>query len=256
MTRDAVQHEFGYFGKIPTLGDFVHQVLPQDFANGFHEWLQQSMADGREALGDEFLTYYLNCPAWKFLMTAGVCGAQPVVGLTIPSVDRVGRYFNFTLATVLPPDCDPIAYALFNRPGFEQLEAAALDILEQDLGTQEIELRVRDIAPKFRPAGNARRSVNVETGYIRVSLDESLPLYAQAGALLNDRLVRDLGAFSAWWYGQEGQSTSNLWACSGLPTAQAYVELLTLQQLPEGGSERGTYIDRILAGEAGGIGPC
>lgn len=250
VTREAAQYEFGYFGKIPTLGDFVHQVLPQDFANGFHEWLQQSMAHGREALGDEFLTYYLNCPAWKFLMTAGVCGAQPVVGLTIPSVDRVGRYFNFTLATVLPQDCDPIAYALSNQIGFEQLEVAALDILEQDLSTQEIELRVRDIAPQFQPAGNARRSVNAESGYIRVSLDESLPLYAQTGALLNDRLARELGAFSGWWYGQEGQSASNLWVCSGLPSAQAYVELLTLQQLPRGGSEDGNSIDRIIAGEA------
>lgn len=250
MTRDTVQHEFGYFGKIPTLGDFVHQVLPQDFANGFHEWLQQSMAHGREALGDEFLTYYLNCPAWKFVMAAGVCGAQPVAGLTIPSVDRVGRYFNFTLATVLPMDCDAIAYALSNRAGFEQLEVAALDILEQDLGTQEIELRVRDIAPQFRPGGDARRSVHAEDGYIRVSLDEPLPLYAQVGALLNDRLVRDLGPFSAWWYGLEGQSTSNLWVCSGLPAAQAYVELLTLQQLPAAGTEKLNYIDRIIAGEA------
>lgn len=250
MTRNTTQHEFGYFGKIPTFGDFVHQILPQDFANAFHEWLQQSMAHGRESLGDAFLTYYLNCPAWKFLMAPGVCGAQPVAGVTIPSVDRVGRYFNFTLATVLPMDCDPIAYALFNRIGFEHLEAAALDILEQALGRDELELRVREITPQFQPAGNARRSVIAETGYLRVSLDEPLPLYAQAGALLNDQLVRNLGEFSAWWYGLEGQSTSNLWVCRGLPTVQAYLELLTSQEVPEHGSGEGNYIDRIIAGEA------
>ena len=79
MSGAVEQNGFGYFGKLPTLGDFIHQVLPQDFANRWHEWLQQSMASARTALGDEFLRYYLNCPAWKFLMDEGVCGAQPLL---------------------------------------------------------------------------------------------------------------------------------------------------------------------------------
>jgi type VI secretion system protein ImpM len=247
MSRELAQYEFGYFGKIPTLGDFVHQVLPQDFANGFHEWLQRSMASARDSLGDQFLTCYLNCPAWKFLLAAGVCGAQPIVGLTIPSVDRVGRYFNFTLATVLPMDSDPIAYALSNRPGLRALESLALDILEQDFTRDQIEQAVRGITQQFTAAPDVRRGVRSEEGYVTVSLDQPRPLADQASTLLSHLVTLQLGAFSAWWYGLEGLSTSNLVVCSGMPSAKAYLELLTLQNPPA--AEEMDYIDKVIAGE-------
>lgn len=249
MSSETVQHEFGYFGKLPTLGDFVHRSLPQDFANRFHEWLQASMAQGRESLGESYLAYYLNCPAWKFLMSAGVCGAQPIIGLTIPSVDRVGRYFNFTIASVLPLDCDPIAYALANRAGFEQLESVALDVLEQDPSRDDIDAMIQDLALHFAPAGSARRSIVDQADFVHVSLDAPLPLYAQAGALLSHRLERELGPFSGWWFGLEGQSASNLILCSGLPSSSVYLELLTLQNPVEVTVEDKSYIDQVIAGE-------
>jgi type VI secretion system protein ImpM len=249
MSAGAVQYEFGYFGKLPTLGDFVHQSLPQDFANRFHEWLQATMAGARETLGDDFLTYYLNCPAWKFLMSAGVCGAQPMAGLTIPSVDRVGRYFNFTIATVLPLDCDPIAYALANRDGFEHLELVALDVLERDPPKDEIDSMVQGLGPQFSPAGSAGRSMADQSEFIHVSLDEPLPLCAQAGVLLSDRLERELGPFSGWWFGREGQSTSNLIVCGGMPSASVYLELLTLQNPLDASAEDKSYVDKVIAGE-------
>lgn len=251
MSRESVQHEFGFFGKIPTLGDFVHQVLPQDFANGFHEWLQRSMAGARDALGDQFLTCYLNCPAWQFLLAAGVCGAQPVVGLTIPSIDRVGRYFNFTLATVLPMDSDPIAYALANRPGLSALEGLALDILEQDFTRDQIEQAVRGITQQFTAVPDVRRAVRSEQDYLAVLLDQPLPMADQVGTLLSHLVSRQMGAYSAWWYGMEGQSTSNLVVCSGMPSAKAYLELLTLHNPPAVAAEEVDYIDRIIAGDVG-----
>jgi len=249
MKNDDAQYVFGYFGKIPTLGDFVHQVLPQDFANGFHEWLQISMAGARESLGEEFLTYYLNCPAWKFLMAPGVCGEQPIVGLTIPSVDRVGRYFNFTLATVLPMDSDPIAYALSNRLGLRALEVLALDILEQDFTREQIETGVRDIAQQFTAAPDVRRTVRSGADYIEVALDKPLPLAEQASTLMSHLLANQLGAYSAWWYGMEGQSSSNLAVCKGMPSSEIYLKLLTLHNPPEKTEEPVDPIDRILAGE-------
>lgn len=251
MRREAVQYEFGFFGKIPTLGDFVHQVLPQDFANGFHEWLQRSMAGARDTLGDQFLTCYLNCPAWKFALAGGVCGAQPIVGLTIPSVDRVGRYFNFTLATVLPMDSDPIAYALANRPGLRALESLALDILEQDFSREGIEQAVRGITQQFTAAPDVRRAVKSEEDYLAVFLDQPLPLAEQASTLLSHLISRQLGAYSAWWYGMEGQSASNFVVCRGMPSVKAYLELLTLHHPPAAAPEGTDSIDRIIAADAG-----
>ena len=186
MTIEAVQNEFGYFGKLPTVGDFIHQVLPQDFANGFHEWLQLSMAQTRESLGDEFLTCYLNCPSWKFITSPGVCGAQAVAGITIPSVDQVGRYFNFTLATVLPLDTDPIAYVMANRAGFKAVELLALDILDSDYSTEQVEMKVRETSLQFHSLQPARNVVEIKTDHLHISLDLPLPFADQASTLFRN----------------------------------------------------------------------
>ena len=50
VMNENIQNAFGYFGKLPSWGDFIQQLLPQDFANGWHEWLQISMASARESL--------------------------------------------------------------------------------------------------------------------------------------------------------------------------------------------------------------
>lgn len=47
LTTYSVQNEFGYFGTLPALGDIVDPLRPQDFANGWHEWQQQSNVAAR-----------------------------------------------------------------------------------------------------------------------------------------------------------------------------------------------------------------
>ena len=249
MTQAGEQLEFGYFGKLPILGDFIHQLLPQDFANTWHEWLQRSMADARESMGDDFLPYYLNCPAWKFLLTPGVCGAQAVAGLTIPSVDKVGRYFNFTLATMLPEGVDPCAYALNNREGFKALEQVALDILEQDFEKPQLEVKVRELARAFSMVPPARHRIETHDDHLVLSQDFARPFADQSGALLTQLLSRDLGGFSIWWYGLEGQTKSQMMVCKGLPSTEAYLELLSLGQATEPPEEDRNYVDRIIAGD-------
>lgn len=251
MSIEGTQNDFGYFGKLPMLGDFIHQVLPQDFANGFHEWLQLSMAQARESLGEEFLSYYLNCPTWRFVMTAGVCGAQAIAGLTIPSVDKVGRYFNFTLATVLAADTDPVAYVMANRSGFRALENLALDILEADYPKEEIELKVRETSLQFHASPPAHSEVEIDMDNIRIAHDQSLPFSCQASTLLTHLIERDFGGFSAWWYGQEGQIRSNMVVCQGMPSSDIYLRLLTLANPPEPKEKEMDYIDKIIAGDDG-----
>ena len=250
MSSESAQNPFGYFGKLPSFGDFVHQVLPQDFATRFHEWLQLSMAAGRDALGEDFLRCYLNCPAWKFIASRGVCGEQPVVGITIPSVDRVGRYFNFTLATVLPLDTNPVAYVIGNTDGFRELEDTALDILENDYGKDEIENLVRQLALKFDAAGEGRSTVDPSADSIRLSLDHPSAFWEQAATLRPGLLARDLGECSFWWYGQQGQDQSRMVVSSGMLSANDYLHMLSQGNPVEQPETEINYIDRIIAGEA------
>lgn len=250
MSSERVQNEFGYFGKLPAWGDFIQQLLPQDFANHWHEWLQQAMADARESLGDSFLTYYLNCPAWKFLLAPGVCGEQAVVGLTIPSVDRVGRYFNFTIAAVLPQNSDPCSYVMNNHDGLAELENLALDILEQDYPKDVMERKLQDLSLSFRGGSESAHKIETANDYLRITQNQALPFIDQAGVLISHLAAQQLQNFSMWWYGQVGQIQSQLLVCNGLPTADVYRNLLTLNHPPEPEAKSMDYIDQIIAGDA------
>ena len=69
-------------------------------------WLRECLAASRAALGERWLDLYLTSPAWRFVCAAGRLRPAPVIGLMVPSVDRVGRYFPLTLVAELPDDVE------------------------------------------------------------------------------------------------------------------------------------------------------
>lgn len=88
----------GFYGKLPSEGDFVTRRLPWEFTSAWDDWLQQGMQASRNALGAGWLARYLAAPVWRFQLAPGVCGPLGWRGLFFASVDRVGRYFPLTLA--------------------------------------------------------------------------------------------------------------------------------------------------------------
>jgi type VI secretion system protein ImpM len=88
----------GFYGKLPSEGDFVTRRLPWEFTSVWDDWLQQGMQASRAALGERWLALYLSAPIWRFQVAPGVCGPVGWRGLFFASVDRVGRYFPLTLA--------------------------------------------------------------------------------------------------------------------------------------------------------------
>jgi type VI secretion system protein ImpM len=88
----------GFYGKLPSEGDFVSRRLPWEFTSAWDDWLQQGLQASRGALGERWLELYLSAPVWRFQLAPGVCGPLAWRGLFFASVDRVGRYFPLTLA--------------------------------------------------------------------------------------------------------------------------------------------------------------
>ncbi len=96
------ENQPGFFGKLPARGDFVSRRLDHKFRAGFDEWLQKSIAISQRQLGEGWLPAYLNAPIWRFVLGPDLCGEAPAIGVMMPSVDRVGRYFPLVLAAQLP----------------------------------------------------------------------------------------------------------------------------------------------------------
>jgi len=123
---------FGAFGKIPALGDFFRIAPPVGFVEVWDGWLQHGILDARAWLGTRWDGCYLSAPIWRFSLGAGLAGPLPVVGVLMPSVDRVGRQFPLTLMAAVahpPPGFHDHATTAAT---FEALETIALRALDDD----------------------------------------------------------------------------------------------------------------------------
>lgn len=92
----------GFAGKIPARGDFVHGGLPRDFVEPWYDWLERALAGSRAMMGEAWLDAFLEAPVWRFVLPPDLCGPRAAMGLMLPSVDKVGRYFPLTFAALSP----------------------------------------------------------------------------------------------------------------------------------------------------------
>jgi len=142
----AVNLTLGFYGKLPSLGDFVSRRLPQEFISSWDSWLQSSLAASHEILGEQWLQSYLTCPIWRFALSPGLCGKDAWLGIVMPSVDRVGRYFPLTIACKVTTHAPLINVFSESCDWFEELESVALTALENDLAVEEFDEMVKGIA--------------------------------------------------------------------------------------------------------------
>jgi type VI secretion system protein ImpM len=124
----------GFYGKIPVRGDFVRDGLPVDFVTAWDEWWQSSLTSSRAHWGERWNGLWMEAPIWRFALSPGLCGAGAVIGLWLPSTDRVGRLFPLSLLRVAPDWS-----GLHDGTGFlDAAEAAGLAALEQDHGPDQL----------------------------------------------------------------------------------------------------------------------
>ena len=121
--------QIGFFGKIPSRGDFVRAGLPRSFISPWDEWLQAMLPASREALGETWQDAWMVAPIWRFLIQPGICGPDAVLGVFMPSVDRAGRYFPLTLACV----ANRLDAAEDAQSWLDGAEAAGIAALEHDI---------------------------------------------------------------------------------------------------------------------------
>jgi len=137
----------GFYGKLPSQGDFVSRRLPWEFTAAWDDWLQQGLAASRAALGERWLGAYLSAPVWRFQLARGVCGPLGWRGFFFASVDRVGRYFPLTVA-VADAAADVPSLATLSGEGERWLECedCALAALDPKLAIDDFDRSVQALA--------------------------------------------------------------------------------------------------------------
>jgi type VI secretion system protein ImpM len=155
----------GFYGKIPSEGDFVSRRLPWAFTSAWDDWLQRGLLASREALGPGWLARYLSAPIWRFELAPGVCGPLGWRGVFFASVDRVGRYFPLTVAFAHaasgPAGVSGVQALAADDAAWLAIEDAALAGLDPALGVDAFDRLIDALAAPAAAAASASASARV-----------------------------------------------------------------------------------------------
>ncbi|MFK7837094.1 MAG: type VI secretion system-associated protein TagF [Sulfitobacter sp.] len=138
---------YGAFGKMPSMGDFFHLNAPSAFVRAWDAWLQGAMMTSAEAGGTAWDDQYMTAPIWRFALSPGLAGAAKIIGVLMPSVDRVGR--RFPLALMAPLDREgPVALDHLTLDAtYEALEDVALASLEDGMDRERLSETLGNVPP-------------------------------------------------------------------------------------------------------------
>lgn len=138
MSSDSLV--FGFYGKVPSTGDFVSRGLEQPRLSVIDGWFQHGLMElfRRDA---NWLESYLVAPVWNFLVPAGQWGKRAQCGALMASVDRVGRYFPLVVLAevgVMGVDWRSLAH-------LHALTATIPSVLQEFLSPDEFADRLRGL---------------------------------------------------------------------------------------------------------------
>jgi type VI secretion system protein ImpM len=215
----------GFFGKLPSLGDFVTRDLPRDFLDAWDDWLQRSIAESKSALGEAWLPTYLHSPIWRFVLLPGVCGEKGWAGIMMPSVDKVGRYFPLTLASSLGERGQPFQVLIDASEWFDAAENLALNVLEEErVDADELANSVTALDNHLMD-GSVAGNPDLKGGEWGLQLTGATTGNLPA-SVCHELVSFQVGAYSVWWAPGSDDSAPMSLVAPGLPAPQCFAHLL------------------------------
>ncbi len=221
----------GFYGKLPSNGDFISRNLPVTFIEPWDNWLQSSIAASHEQLGEQWLDYFLVAPVWRFIISSGNCGENAWIGVLMPSVDRVGRYFPLTIAAHITASIKPIALMDECSAWFEQAEELAMKTLEENFQLEQLEnsiIELSDPLLKRITDNDILAEINKEKrfqGHFSMDPLNSNPLSAFP-AISHYFIEQMFSSYSLWWTSGSEEIKPSFLVCEGLPQSDGYASLL------------------------------
>jgi type VI secretion system protein ImpM len=217
----------GLFGKVSAKRDFIALATPRSFLEIWEPWVQSCLSASQHQLGRDWQSAYLTAPLWRFWLGADVVG-ETALGVFMPSVDGVGRYYPLTLmaiaessSSIPPPDLDA------QDPWFSMGEKFLLSTLDREISFGQITATLEAL-----PVPRVEATVTGSDDIVRLS-DEAAGVVA-AGTSFRDALAKvrasNHGASAAatfWWTDGGGDFPPMALACRGLLDPFGYCAMLT-----------------------------
>ncbi len=216
----------GLFGKLPAHGDFVHRDLPANFTNLWDEWLQRFVGGSQEQLGENWLDIYLTSPIWRFVLSPGVIDEHMWAGVLLPSVDRVGRYFPFSVVTKIQVQTNPLEFISLHMPWYEGVEELCLRALDGQIAIDALleevnSLGFNEASPYYRSG-----SIDPKAGIIvDMDFEEQSPA-AVFPYMLEAFISSALASYSVWATSGSERLNPCAFVCQGLPQIRGVAAMM------------------------------
>lgn len=219
-------NDVGLFGKLPAHGDFIYRDLPSHFINAWDTWLQGFVASSQQQLGEAWLDTYLTSPIWRFVISDGVVDGLSWTGILLPSVDRVGRYFPFSIVTKTPAVANPFLI-IQQQTWFDAIEQLALSALSGHMQLEELvqEINKHNVA---LPQAVQRYAPSLENSGIVAEFANETPNPELAYAHLLDSQCRQTYSNYSIWSTAMGSERINpcVFYTRGLPNFRSAAAML------------------------------
>ncbi len=199
MQADAI----GFFGKLPTHGDFVSSALGLRLRSELDQWSRSGLIALEAALGPDWRRPFHATAAWRFVVGSGVWGPTAIAGVLLPSRDRVGRSFPLIIAAQLQRFSGQLRDLCEDNSWFTAAEALAESSEKADFEMQRFIEGIRRLRAPFID----KRSAATQSA----SPDE---MRAPA---------------SLWWRINPGSRHGKGFRTMAAPTAQDFVKLVTAE---------------------------
>lgn len=206
--------KIGYFGKIPSTGDFVARNVERFVRDKFDQWLQASLTQSRKDLGDNWLHSFLTAPVWRFAI-GGLSRDSLTLGIMIPSVDKIGRYFPFAILCDVPAtDIGAEDLMILDRL-LDDLEPLVLTSLEEDFDLDHFTYQL----------GLLSRQLSQRGGLSAGSISEILDTdgVARFGEDIGEK---DWSELSLWWTRGSEYHQPELFEARGFPRPSLFSGML------------------------------
>lgn len=186
----------GFFGKLPTHGDFVGWGLSSNLQRTLQDWLQAGLQTAKESLGGRWKHAFQTMPPWRFIIEEGLWSSHAIAGVMVASADRVGREFPLVLLSQIhQADEHPFKFYK-DESWFTALEAMAeggqrrdfqLDSFTQ--GLQKLR-RIRPINSRDGDVKRANRSTRESLWWTVLPGSRDVQGFRNEGAPKKDDFLR------------------------------------------------------------------
>jgi len=211
----------GYYGKLPAHGDFLARRVPQAVKAAWDGWLEPALHQAQAALGPEWDEIYLTSPIWRFVLAPDLAGPEALIGVMMPSVDRVGRQFPLSLMIAVASGPGAFAWAGAAADWLARAEFAALDALRHGLDSDALDRQVQALGAPQMPGAVAALPHGL--GWTLPDGGAAAPA-GPFGCLL-DQMMGPVRAL--WWTHGSDRVDPCLVRLDGLPDPACYQAMLT-----------------------------